>query len=114
MLTTNQKGAVAEAAIAKAPTELGIGVYRPMATNAAISSSTSAFGSCASNASGRHETAMSSPSVFTPRGGLENSELAATTTVLLRVEAAKNNQAAGIRWARDYEFGATLGRLAGP
>jgi hypothetical protein len=62
----------------------------------------------------RHETAMSSPSVFTPRGGLENSELAATTTVLLRVEAAKNNQAAGIRWARDYEFGATLGRLAGP
>jgi hypothetical protein len=31
MLTTNQKGAVAETAIALAALELGIGVYRPLA-----------------------------------------------------------------------------------
>src|SRR5205823_9028406 len=31
MLTTNQKGAIAEAAIAKEAIELGLGVYRPYA-----------------------------------------------------------------------------------
>jgi hypothetical protein len=31
MLTTDQKGAIAELAIAKAATELGIDVYRPFA-----------------------------------------------------------------------------------
>jgi hypothetical protein len=34
--------------------------------------------------------------------------------VQLRLEPTKNNQAAGIRWARDYEFGATLTALLGP
>jgi hypothetical protein len=34
--------------------------------------------------------------------------------VLLRLEPTKNNQAAGIRWARDYEFGARLNLLLGP
>jgi hypothetical protein len=34
--------------------------------------------------------------------------------VQLRLGPTKNNQAAGIRWARDYEFGATLGPLLGP
>jgi hypothetical protein len=34
--------------------------------------------------------------------------------VQLRLAPTKNNQAAGIRWARDYEFGATLTALLGP
>jgi hypothetical protein len=34
--------------------------------------------------------------------------------VQLRLEPTKNNQAAGVRWARDYEFGATLSALLGP
>lgn len=34
--------------------------------------------------------------------------------VSLRLEPTKNNQSAGVRWARDYEFGATLERLLGP
>jgi hypothetical protein len=34
--------------------------------------------------------------------------------VQLRVGPTRNNQAAAIRWAKDYEFGATLGRLLGP
>jgi hypothetical protein len=34
--------------------------------------------------------------------------------VQLRLEPTKNNQAAGIRWARDYEFAAKLSPLLGP
>jgi hypothetical protein len=34
--------------------------------------------------------------------------------VQLRLEPTKNNQAAGIRWARDYEFAARLSLLLGP
>ena len=34
--------------------------------------------------------------------------------VHLRLGAPRNNQSAGIRWARDYEFGATIRRLLGP
>ena len=34
--------------------------------------------------------------------------------VQLRLEPTKNNQASGIRWARDYEFGARLRVLLGP
>jgi hypothetical protein len=34
--------------------------------------------------------------------------------VQLRLEATRNNQASGIRWARDFEFGATLRALLGP
>lgn len=35
-------------------------------------------------------------------------------TVQLRLEPTKNNQAAGIRWASDYEFAAKLDPLLGP
>ena len=44
-------------------------------------------------------------------------ELAQITTravLYLRLEPARNNQAKGVRWAKDYEFGATLGNLLGP
>jgi hypothetical protein len=34
--------------------------------------------------------------------------------VLLRLEPTRNNQQNGVRWARDYEFGATLTSLLGP
>jgi hypothetical protein len=33
------------------------------------------------------------------------------TQIHLRLEPSKNNQDAGIHWAREYEFAATLGRL---
>jgi hypothetical protein len=32
----------------------------------------------------------------------------------LRLAPARNNQRLGVNWARDYEFAATLGALAGP
>jgi len=34
--------------------------------------------------------------------------------VQLRLTPTRTGQAAGIRWARDYEFGATLTALLGP
>jgi PD-(D/E)XK endonuclease len=34
--------------------------------------------------------------------------------VQLRLRPCRNNQTAGINWARDYELGATLRRLQGP
>src|SRR4051812_14245839 len=34
--------------------------------------------------------------------------------VCLRLEAPRNNQAVGINWARDFEFGATIRTLLGP
>jgi hypothetical protein len=32
----------------------------------------------------------------------------------LRLSRSRNNQLSGVNWARDYEFGATLSRLLGP
>jgi PD-(D/E)XK endonuclease len=50
---------------------------------------------------------------FSPDTGkcyyLEMSEFAGHTEVSLRLHRTKNNQAEGVRWARNYEFGATLG-----
>ena len=34
--------------------------------------------------------------------------------VLLRLAPCRNNQRAGVHWAQEYEFGATLSRLQGP
>ena len=45
---------------------------------------------------------------------LDADEFVAFRQVHLRLEPSRNNQALGIRWARDYEFGATLQRLRGP
>ena len=36
------------------------------------------------------------------------------TAVQLRLGPTRNNQSSGIRWARDYEFGATISRFVGP
>jgi hypothetical protein len=38
----------------------------------------------------------------------------ARTGVYLRLSPCRNNQAAGVHWARDFELGATLERLKGP
>jgi PD-(D/E)XK endonuclease len=45
---------------------------------------------------------------------LPGGDFAANRQVHLRLAPARNNQEHGIRWARDYEFGATLSRLSGP
>ena len=45
---------------------------------------------------------------------LPAAEFAAKRTVHLRLAPSRNNQVAGINWARDFEFAATLSRLNGP
>jgi hypothetical protein len=41
-------------------------------------------------------------------------EFAARRQIHLRLHPSKNNQQAGVRWARDFELGATLEPLLGP
>ena len=45
---------------------------------------------------------------------LPASEFVAQRQVHLRLTPSRNNQVVGVRWARRYEFGATLSRLQGP
>ena len=45
---------------------------------------------------------------------LDYAEVAGQTQVLLRLESTKNNEREGVRWARDFEFGATLAAASGP
>jgi hypothetical protein len=97
MLTTNQKGAIAELAIAREALKLGIGVYAPY---------------------GDERTDL----IFDlhPRLVRVQCKWASRKDdiVVVRLYAARqparNNQSSGVRWARDYEFGATLTPLLGP
>ena len=45
---------------------------------------------------------------------LPAAEFIAFRQVHLRLERSRNNQELGVRWARDYAFGATIERLNGP
>jgi hypothetical protein len=45
---------------------------------------------------------------------LPASEVIANRILHLRLRPSRNNQEARVRWARDYEFGATLTRFLGP
>jgi hypothetical protein len=144
VLTTNQKGTLAEAKIAARAVELGLGVSRPMDDE-------------------RYDLILDLRPVllriqckwvvrvgdiviarlYTSRRGAEGlinrrydlgefdafglycqdteqcyllpaDEVVAHRQVHLRLLPSRNNQLLGIRWARQYEFGATLARLRGP
>ena len=144
MLTTNQKGAVAESAIAFEAVKLGIGVYRPLmderydfifdmrsrllrvqckwaSTRGDVvvvplySSRRTAEGLRRTCYSPDQIDAFAAYSPETERCYFaEMSEIGSLQVLYLRLRPAKNNQAAGIRWAKDYELGATLGTLLGP
>jgi hypothetical protein len=144
MLTTNQKGAVAESAIAFEAVKLGIGVYRPLmderydfifdmrsrllrvqckwaSTRGDVvvvplySSRRTADGLRRTCYSPDQIDAFAAYSPETERCYFaEMSEVGSLQVLYLRLRPAKNNQAAGIRWAKDYELGATLGTLLGP
>ena len=45
---------------------------------------------------------------------LPASEFVAQRQVYLRLSPTQNNQNTGVRWARDFEFGATLAKFRGP
>jgi hypothetical protein len=144
VLTTNQKGAVAEAAITLEAIKLGIGVYRPLGDERCDlifdlrprlvrvqCKWASRRGdvivvqlySARRTADGLKRmyyspTEIDAFAAFAPETGrcyfAEFSEVGARQALHLRIEPAKNNQSKGLRWARDFEFGATLPTLLGP
>ena len=144
VLTTNQKGTLAEAKVAAAAIELGLGVARPLDDERydLIIDFRPTLVRVQCKWSQRSGGVVSARLYTSRRGrdGLINrryqsgefdafalycpdtdrcyllpaDDFVAHRQVHLRLAPSLNNQAAGIRWARDYEFGATLSPLPGP
>jgi hypothetical protein len=144
VLTTNQKGTLAEIKIAAAAVELAFGVSRPLDDERydLILDLRPALLRVQCKWARRRRDVVSARLYTSRRGpeGLRNQRynsgefdafalycpdveqcylLPADDVVLfrqvhLRLGPCRNNQSLGIRWARDYEFGATLARLNGP
>jgi hypothetical protein len=93
VLSTNQKGAIAETAITAAAVRLGIPVLRPVSDGARYSADEidllAAY--CA-----EIDRCYALPSAL-----VDNRQ-----GFYLRLEATRNNQAQGILWATDFELGA--------
>jgi hypothetical protein len=144
VLTTNQKGTIAEAKFAARAVELGLGVARPLdderydlildlrprllrvqckwsrriGDGVAARLYTSRRGPEGLRNRRYNLGEFDSFGLYCPDNDqcylLPADEFVAFRQVHLRLEPSRNNQALGIRWARDYEFGATLQRLPGP
>jgi hypothetical protein len=144
MLTTNQKGTLAEAKIAAVAVELGLGVWRPLDDERfdlildlrptlirvqckwAAKVGDVVAARLYTNRRGPDGliTRRYNPGEFDAFGlyCLDNDrcyllpahECVAHRQIHLRLAPSLNNQALRIRWARDYEFRATLQRLPGP
>ena len=143
MLTTNQKGAIAETAIAHEAVKLGIGVYRPLMDERAdlvldlrprlirVQCKWAAvyrgvvvvrFYTCRRTRTGMRKTVYSADEIDALAAYCGDTgscyffpieEFAGRTGVQLRLDPTRNNQESGVRWASEYEFGATLGRVPG-
>ena len=144
MLTTNQKGAIAETAIAHEAIKLGIGVLRPMldlrydlvfdtgdellrvqckwASKCGDVIVVRLYGARRSRSGlvrsfyGPHEVdAFAAYCQDTERCYFARiTEVAGRCQLLLRLEATRNNQRSGVNWANDYEFAAKLNPVLGP
>ena len=144
MLTTDQKGAVAEAKIATAAIELGIGVSKPLSPlpydlvfdlgrsvlriqcKWAVLDGETVVVRCRRCRRGRQgliqrrydEGEVDAFAAYCQ--ALERcflvlvEELVARTTFMLRVAPTRNNQRALVNWASAYDFSAKLEQLAGP
>jgi hypothetical protein len=143
VLTTNQKGAIAEAAVIYECAKLGVPVARPLEdlrydlildlgsqllrvqVKWASGDGQVIFVRCRRARRGRegliHRTylpgeidAVAAYSPDTERCYVLPYELSVDCVgVQLRLTPTRNNQAAGIRWARDYELAAKLAELTG-
>jgi hypothetical protein len=143
MLTTNQKGAVAEAAVAFEAAKLGIGVYRPQSDERYdlildVRSQlirvqckwASRYGdvivarlySARRARTGLKRTFYSADeidafAVYCPENAccyfFDISEVA-QYEMRLRLGPTRNNQAKGVKWASDYDFAARMSALLGP
>lgn len=144
MLTTNQKGAIAERAITHEAVRLGIGVLRPMwdmrydlvfDTGSDLirvqCKWASRYGDIVAGRlygnrrarEGLRRTVYKASEIdafalhcaeldrcyFVPIAELDGCHF-----LHLRLNPTRNNQASGIRWARDYEFAARLTPVPGP
>jgi hypothetical protein len=144
LLTTNQKGAIAEMKVTVAAMELGLGVWRPMDDErfdlildlrpVLLRVQCKWAHRAGDVVSARLYTSRRGPQgLINPRYArgefdafgrycadtercylLPADEFVAKRQIYLRLSPTRNNQQIGIRWARDYEFGATLSRLKGP
>jgi len=142
VLTTNQKGAVAEAAIAAEAIRLGIGVYRSLADERydlvfdlrprlvrVQCKWATRYGdvivvrlySARRTATGLRRRLYSAEEIDAFAAYcdgrcyyFEFDDIAARSQLMLRLGETKNHQRAGINWAKDYEFDAKLGALTGP
>jgi hypothetical protein len=143
VLTTDQKGAAAEAAIALAAIELGIGVSRPLGDERydlifdlrprlvrvqckwAVRYGNVVMVRCyrsRRNADGLMNTSYTADEI--DAFAAYNAELRTCyflplelfprrRSIQLRLKRCRNNQAQGVNWAEQYEFAATLGRHHG-
>jgi len=143
MLTTNQKGAVAEAAVALEATRLGIGVYRPLSDErydlifdvrpkllrvqckwatryddviiVRLYSARRARDGLRKTFYSRDEIdAFAAYCDDTKSCYFFDLDDVAQSEMRLRLGPTRNNQAKGIRWAKEYDFGARLKSLLGP
>jgi PD-(D/E)XK nuclease superfamily protein len=143
VLTTDQKGAIAEAAIALEAIKLGIGVSRPLADERydLIFDLGSKFVRVQCKWATKRGDVVAVPCRSCRRGpdgfirrsysAVDVDAIAAfcreigtcyflpldrfdgRTFVHLRLAPTRNNQQRGVNWAKDYEFAATLGRHQG-
>ena len=143
VLTTNQKGALAEAAIAKEAVRLGIGVFTPVADERCDfifdlrprlvrvqCKSAPLIGDVvvARLYSARRARAglirrlysaddIDAFAIYCPDIDrcywLEAGTWAIRSQVYLRLKGTKNNQAEGVNWANDHEFAGTLSSQLG-
>jgi len=144
VLSTNQRGAIAEAEIVLAALKLGIGVFsavhderydlifdlRPRLVRVQCKSATVSGDvvvircySCRRNARGllkRLYTSDEIDAVAAYCGQLDrvfyvpSERISGRSHIQLRLQPAKNNQAAGVNWAGDFEFTARLLPSLGP
>ena len=144
MLTTDQKGALAEQAIAFEAMRHGAGVSRPLGDERydlvfdvrprllrvqckwAVKRGDVVVVMCRTNRRGRHgyvqrtydDTEIDAIAAYCQATGdcyLLPKELSVMRTgVQLRLSPPRNNQVTKINWAQDFELGATLSRLLGP
>jgi len=144
VLTTNQKGAVAEMAIAHQALELGAGVYFPVGDEGAdliidlrprLIRVQCKWACCYGDV-----VIVRLYSARRAREGLRRTfyndaeidafaaysrdtgqcyfflfdELSSRSEIRLRLEPTRNNQAKGVKWAKDYELAARLRAFQGP
>ena len=145
MLTTNQKGVVAETAVIHAAVKLGIGVWTPVSGHerydlifdvesrlVRVQCKTAVHlddvlvirlystRRCATGFLKRVYSTEDADAfaAFSPEFNrcyfLDMAEFSGQSQVSLRLGPTRNNQLAGVRWARDFEFEARLAPHLGP